>query len=213
MESGDLATWVGSIGVVLGALGTIGTLIWAVHGTLEEAKKSRALAAATEEERRAEERERVRSQAQRVYAWIGDPPASRTRTFAEANNVGVYLGNSSNEPVYNVVAFLVWVQGAAFRTGEEAESYANSMADSGFSIYSIRTVVQNLPPGRFIVELKGADNSPMQGQLGVEVAFTDRDGKHWVRRATGELEELGMTPLEHYNVHRPLRYDTAVPTA
>ncbi len=213
MESGDWATWVGSIGGVVGAVGTIAALVWAVRSSLEEARKSRALAAEAEEDRRTEERERTRSQAQQIYGWIGEPPPSTARTFAEANNVGIYLGNSSDEPAYNVVVYLVWVQGAAYRTGEDAESYADGIANGGFSIYSIRTVVQSLPPGRFVIEMKGPDNSPMQGELGVEVAFTDRAGRHWVRRATGELDQLQENPIGHYGIHRPLTYDTAVPVA
>jgi len=30
-----------------------------------------------------------------------------------------------------------------------------------------------------------------------EGAFTDRAGIHWIRRATGELEELPESPLEY----------------
>jgi hypothetical protein len=45
----------------------------------------------------------------------------------------------------------------------------------------------------------------MQGRLGVEVAFTDGAGRHWVRRApTGNLGSLEAAPVEHYNIGRPL---------
>jgi hypothetical protein len=36
----------------------------------------------------------------------------------------------------------------------------------------------------------------MQGRCGAEVAFTDRAGRHWIRRATGALEELDVSPIE-----------------
>jgi hypothetical protein len=38
----------------------------------------------------------------------------------------------------------------------------------------------------------------MGGRFGAEVAFTDRAGSHWIRRATGKLEELPKEPLEYF---------------
>jgi hypothetical protein len=38
----------------------------------------------------------------------------------------------------------------------------------------------------------------MAGRLAAEVAFTDREGSHWIRRATGRLEELPQEPLEYF---------------
>lgn len=211
MESGDLATWVGSIGGAIGAIATVAALVWAVKTALDEAKKSRLVAEASAVEKSKAEQEALRQQAQRIYAWHGSPPERESRTFAEANAVGIYLGNSSNEPVYEVVAYLVWVQGAAYRIGEDAEAYGNQVIGHGFSTYDIRAVVQNLPPGRFVVEVKGPDNSPMQGQLGVEVAFTDRAGRHWIRRTSGELVETAISAIDHYDIHRPLNYSQADP--
>ncbi len=211
MESGDVATWVGSVGGVVGAIGTIAALVWAVKTALDEAKKSRLVAEASAVEKSKADQEALRQQAQRIYAWHGSPPVRDTRTFAEANATGIYLGNSSDEPVYEVVAYLVWVQGAAYRTGEDAEAFGNRMVEHGFSTYDIRAVVQNLPPGRFVVEVKGPDDSPMQGQLGVEVAFTDRAGRHWIRRASGELDETDEAAIDHYDIYRPLNYSRADP--
>jgi len=45
----------------------------------------------------------------------------------------------------------------------------------------------------------------MQGRLGLEVAFTDGAGRHWVRRVpSGDLELLEVAPVEHYGIGRPL---------
>jgi hypothetical protein len=38
----------------------------------------------------------------------------------------------------------------------------------------------------------------MSGRSGAEVAFTDRNNTHWIRRATGQLEELDEDPLRYF---------------
>jgi len=51
----------------------------------------------------------------------------------------------------------------------------------------------------------------MSGKSGVDVAFTDRAGSHWIRRATGELIELPQPPLNYlqpYGLHGPHDYQT-----
>jgi hypothetical protein len=53
-----------------------------------------------------------------------------------------------------------------------------------------------LPPGRWSVAVRDVEDHPMQGRYGAEVAFTDRAGRHWIRRATGALEELDISPME-----------------
>lgn len=209
LDWGNVPTWVGAISGALGAAGSVAAVLWAVTTTRRESRLSRQIVAEAAEERAATESARRRLHAQQVYAWFGLPSPRDTRTLAEANEVGICLGNSAAEPVYNVVAYLVWVQGAAYRTGEEAEAHASSAQSGdgpGSRIHDIRLVIQALPPGRFIVDVAGPGNSPMQGQPGVEVAFTDRAGLHWVRRAMGDIVELNVDPLEHYQVCRPVQY-------
>ena len=41
----------------------------------------------------------------------------------------------------------------------------------------------------------------LSGRGGVDVAFVDRGGANWVRRAMGRLEELPERPLEHFGHH------------
>ena len=41
LESGDATTWVGSVGGVVAALATVGTLVWAVRTTIEESRQNR----------------------------------------------------------------------------------------------------------------------------------------------------------------------------
>jgi hypothetical protein len=46
----------------------------------------------------------------------------------------------------------------------------------------------------------------MSGKGEAEVAFTDRAGAHWIRRATGELEEIAEAPFEYFRQVKPYRY-------
>lgn len=45
-----------------------------------------------------------------------------------------------------------------------------------------------------------------QDYPGVEIAFTDAAGRHWVRRVTGELIESPVDALDRYGVSRPVDY-------
>lgn len=94
--------------------------------------------------------------------------------------------------MYEVVVYLVWVQGSAPHTGEATEAhYRGELNGAQGGIWRMRAIVQALPPGNYQFDLAGPTNSPMQGRIGVEVAFTDGAGRHWVRRApTGSLEPL-----------------------
>jgi hypothetical protein len=107
--------------------------------------------------------------------------------------------------VYELVAYLVWVQGSGARTGEEMQG--------GGEATRMRAILRILPPGTFALTVDGPTNSPMAGQLGLEVAFTDGAGRHWVRRVpSGNLESLDATPVEHYGITRPLPpYNQLVP--
>ena len=194
LPPGDLATWVGAIGGVVAAVATVGTLVWAVRSTLHESRENRRLAREVEADKRAAEAERIKAHAQQIYAW----------SLVNSKPPIVFVGNSSQEPVTGLVLYLVWAQGAAYHTGEEAERQA---VEPG----RIRGVVQTLPPGRYSLELPGADNTPRNGQIGVEIAFTDRGGRHWVRRATGELTEMSESPLDHYGIPRPIEYSFVLP--
>ena len=74
---------------------------------------------------------------------------------------------------------------------------------SGFSpAKQLRAVIQVLPPGRHYVP-------DLQVQLdypGIEIAFTDAAGHHWVRRVTGELIESEINALDRYGIPTPVEY-------
>ena len=166
---GDLATWLGSIGVV-------GTLYLALVQIRAEQRHRRA------DQHAAQQRER-HQQAERISGWPGKESTDITPLI---------LLNRSDEPVYEVVATLVFVQGGGARRGE----------DYGSSNYRRASVMSVLPPGRWRVDVGGGWHG-MNRRPGVEVAFTDRAGITWIRRATGALEEVEMSPIDHYGLGRP----------
>ena len=130
--------------------------------------------------REAEGRER-RQQAERISGWPGQdsPP-----------NTPLILLNRSNEPVYEVVATLVLIQGAGAHRGED-------YIPPGY-----RRVIAILPPGRWRVNVDSGW-AGMSRRPGVEIAFTDRAGITWIRRSTGMLEEVKMPAIDHYGLDRP----------
>src|SRR5207245_7221638 len=113
----------------------------------------------------------------------GNPLAGRT---------GIDLFNSSQMPIYGLVVGIVFIQGAG------PETLETRLALDSKSAMPL-TAVSILPPGTFRVWIPGTGwSSIMSGRAGAEVAFTDRAGRHWIRRADGELVELHETPLEYF---------------
>ncbi len=185
------------------AVGTVGTLIWAVVNGLNLRRQA-------DYDRRQADVERRLDQARRVCGWataVGQLPQKTTGGGPRLYSHRLNLSNSSPEPVHELVAYLVWVQGSGPRTGEEMEAFSEVMR--------MRAIIQVLPPGNFSLILDGPSNAPMQGRLGVEIAFTDGAGRHWVRRVpSAKLESLDIAPVEHYKIGRPLPpYDQAIPWA
>lgn len=187
--------------MTLSAIGTVGALIWAVLNGLRlrrEAATDRRKAEATEAAAVAQQRI---DQARRVCGWITRAGLNE-RQLTDLYAQRVLLSNSSAEPVYELVAYLVWVQGAAPHTGEELQIHPYA------DMREIRAIVQVLPPGNFQLALVGPSNQPMQGQLGLEISFTDAAGHSWVRRVpSGDLQELNAHPVDHYLIGRPLQYN------
>jgi hypothetical protein len=189
-EWGNAANW-------FAAVGTVGTLTWVVSQGLYVMARSA-------QEKRLE-------QARRVSAWTDKFDEEMHGLFDEGFGrvpwaQQIKLTNSSGEAVYEVVAYLVWVQGSAPRTGEATETHYRSGPNSAEGgIFRMRAIVQVLPPGNYRLDLAGPTNTPMQGRLSLEVAFTDGAGRHWVRRVpTGNLEALAIAPVAHYGITRPI---------
>ena len=60
--------------------------------------------------------------AQRVCGWA-TPLETETKDGLGRSPEHIYFANTSGEPVYELIAYLVYVQGAAASTGEEVESF------------------------------------------------------------------------------------------
>lgn len=184
MNFGDVPTWVAAVGTV----GTLAAALWQISN-----ERTRRLAA--DEQLRVE---RHIEQAHLVAAYLGDqewPDGDPDPPAIGSGRTGLYLANNSPEPVYSVVAGLVFVQGAGPRTLED-------MIDVNRKQFSRRgpvTTVNILPGGLYQVWIAGTGwHRILSGRAGVEIAFTDKGGAHWIRRATGQLVELAKPPLEYF---------------
>jgi hypothetical protein len=110
-------------------------------------------------------------------------------------SIAIDLVNGSDEPVYRLVTGLVFIQGAAPRTMEEILEVGQQ--PEALPLPVAITTVSVLSSGTFRIWVTSIGNV-MGGRFGAEVAFTDRAGSHWIRRATGKLEELPKEPLEYF---------------
>ena len=41
---------------------------------------------------------------------------------------------------------------------------------------------------------------------GLEMGFTDRGGRHWIRDGDGSLTEVDVKPINYYKVPRPISW-------
>jgi hypothetical protein len=141
-------------------------------------------------DRRRELEESQRHQADQVAAWI-DEPAS-TAMLAPTPQPGptpIALANTSSQPVYDAIVRLVFKTGGWPR--EDAEFWERA-----------RSLLSVIPPGEWSADVTrwkpGGGRHP-----GVEIAFTDRAGRHWLRTSEGKLTRLAVPPLEHYGLTVP----------
>lgn len=176
MTSGIGPEWfsaVGTVGALLIALVLFGYQTW---------------------DRRRDAGERRRAQAELVGATMGPLDRSNAQGNPMAGRTGIDLFNNSPSPVYGLVIGVVFIQG----TGPESmERWLELAGKSGRAIPVTTTNI--LPPGAFRIWIDGVGwSSALSGHSGAEVAFTDRAGKHWIRRADGQLRELGEAPLDYF---------------
>jgi hypothetical protein len=157
-----------------------------------------------ERRRRHENEEKARverhlAQARLIAAVIGpeeSEESSRIPARREQGRTAVDLINSSTEPVYRLVIGIVFIQGTGPRTIEEMCKLPYPR--DGEARLAV-TTASILPGGTYRVWIHGIGWSRIRsGRFGAEVAFTDRAGSHWIRRATGKLEELPEGPLEYF---------------
>jgi hypothetical protein len=132
--------------------------------------------------------------------YIGEEDASRT---------ACYLSNNSAEPVYSVVVGLVFVQGAGPRSLEDMLAVNRKQYNRRGPV----TTVNILPGGLYRAWIDGTGwHRILSGRAGVDIGFTDKAGSHWIRRATGQIDELDKPPLEYleeWDFHGPHDFQTA----
>jgi hypothetical protein len=177
---GDAPTWVA-------AIGTVGTLIAALL-QIEADRRRR------HKQAEADRLERHRAQARLIAAVMG--PIDHSSDAPPLGRTAIDLVNGSDEPVYRLVAGLVFIQGAAPQTMEQMLEVSRR-ADSPPLPIPI-TTISMLPSGNYRVWVPST-GSVLGGRFGAEVAFTDRAGSNWIRRASGKLEEIPKEPLEYFH--------------
>jgi hypothetical protein len=137
-------------------------------------------------------------QARQISAWISRFEISMPPNESGDGQTGFTIAdllNSSDQPVYRLIAWLVTYPGG-MATGEEA-ARRRGESEEQLAAYGV------VPPGMYELELPefvfGMLNKPA-----VEISFTDAAGRHWIRRQDGRLVEMKRPPVEHYGLLEPL---------
>jgi hypothetical protein len=200
IQLGDVATWVASVGTVA-----------AVAVALRQVHQERAARLTREDQDRSD---RHLAHARLVSAWPGNAETLRLTiseaAVQESERTPIYFNNGSQEAIYEVVVCIVFIQGTGPATVEKMLHFR----EGNFGGYGppVKTLAI-VPPGNWCVWLRGRGwTAGMGGRPGVDIAFVDRMGTSWVRRATGELEELKTRPLlylQSFGLYGP--YDLAQP--
>ena len=129
-----------------------------------------------------------KEQAARIAAWILTDQKSNPKT----EDI-IRISNQSFSPVYRcVVTFVINEQ------------------DGRHFPADYRRIVTALPPGEWqLVAPKGWRE--MCARPGLEIAFTDAHGVHWVRNAVGQLRKSPVDAIKHYGIDLPYSSDQLTP--
>lgn len=130
-----------------------------------------------------------RKQAAGVSTWLSSKPGNRQHQYARRI---IVLNNNSDAPIYNVIVSIVDARDMDAKGEQTPEEF--------------RRIVDASPPGQAYCHAprgyEGAGFHPS-----VEIAFSDADGNHWVRRGNGRLEELHEEPFIYYAISQPPTYE------
>ena len=163
------------------ALGTVFATVLTALNLRREARWRR------EDERQRSENEK-REQAARIAAWIlTDQKSGQTKEDI------IRISNQSFSPVYCCVATFVVNE-------QDGDHYPAEF----------RRKLTTLPPGEWhLTAPKGWRG--MCARPGVEIAFTDAHGVHWIRNAVGQLHESPIDAIKHYEIKLPYSSDQLTP--
>jgi hypothetical protein len=219
LQWGDFATWVASVG-------TVAAVAVALVQVYRERQSRLELEHHDREKAQEDRDERHHAHARLISAWTGPPeadphdsgwgvPEDAAGELKQVYNyrTPLYASNTSSEPIYEVVVGLAHVQGTGPRSLEGFLAFQRDRLDQNqerlrqggqaepgdvYATQKPATVLSVLPPGTWRTWIRGRGwQAPMGGRLGAEVAFIDRAGVSWIRRAMGELEELPERPLAY----------------
>lgn len=137
-------------------------------------------------------------QASAVTAWISGYSGEQ-----DAPNVTVR--NDSGAPIYEAVLTVVGMYGAG-PTGNGEEQEGN---------YSRRSLYAIVPPGTSLASIDLLGIGGMHVICSLEIGFVDAEGRSWIRRGNGKLEQIKRRPFEFYRIPLPggVRYTTFTPDA
>jgi hypothetical protein len=195
VQLGDVASW-------LGATAVAGTLVAALYQIRTERLRRHAqeLDLAQKERRR---------QAELISGWLSEDPSPPQPTV-------LALLNRSDAPVYEAVVTMVFIQGSGHQKAailvqgsqrrrvqiHELTEHVQGRGEEPVPPGYRRTLIA-VPPGLWRVEVPPGWHG-MSRRPGVEIAFTDRAGVHWIRRANGHLQEINKPGVDYYGLARPL---------
>lgn len=113
IQFGDIPTWVAAIGTI----GALGAALWQIGN-----ERKRRIAQEAQDRS-----ERHQSQARLVAAWIGEIIYGTEDSSYDDGRTAIELLNGSAEPIYSLVAGLVYIQGAAPKSMEAWFELKNSL--------------------------------------------------------------------------------------
>lgn len=136
------------------------------------------------EKRESEKRE----QAAGVSTWLSKKAFHSGHLMRQT----IVLNNNSDSPIYNIVVSIVDARNKDAKGEETPEEF--------------RRVIDASPPGQaFCLAPEGYMG--MGFHPSVEIAFSDANGNHWVRRGNGQLKELPEDPFVYYKIPQPPVYE------
>ena len=125
-----------------------------------------------------------RDQAEYISCWLVK------ETFDNDNAwQWIAIMNQSTQPVYNVVVNAI------------------PLAQSGEKLLGVKShqvCVNIVPPGQGYTSVDSISlGHPGHGRIGAEIAFQDRSGNNWIRKANGELLEIKQSPMAYFDIDLP----------
>jgi hypothetical protein len=129
-----------------------------------------------------------KEQAAHITAWV----LTNQKSDQKTEDI-IRISNQSFSPVYRCVA-----------------TFVINEQDGRHLPADYRRIITALPPGEWqLATPKGWGG--MHYRSGVEIAFTDAHGAHWMRNAVGQLHESPIDAIKHYEIELPYSSDRLTP--